>query len=63
MPPFPKTLIRWMIDSLVEYQVFPDSVDVLRDVLDTPISPELLPPDENGEIAKRQKALWGPMPP
>lgn len=56
----PKTLIRWMIDSLVEYQVFPASVDVLRDVLDTPISPELLPPDENGEIAQETESIVGP---
>ena len=56
----PKTLIRWMIDSLVEYNVFPDSTDVLRDVLDTPISPELLPPDENGKIAQETESIVGP---
>ena len=42
----PKTLIRWMIDALVEFEIFPDSTAVLRDILDTPISPELLPPDD-----------------
>ncbi len=56
----PKTLIRWMIDSLVEYNVFPDSTEVLRDVLDTPISPELLPPDAQGKIAQQTEDIVGP---
>ena len=56
----PKTLIRWMIDSLVEFDVFPASSDVLRDVLDTPISPELLPPDAEGKIAQVTEDLVGP---
>jgi NAD+ synthase (glutamine-hydrolysing) len=56
----PKTLIRWMIDALVEYNIFPDSTAVLRDVLDTPISPELLPPDENGKIAQQTEDIVGP---
>ena len=56
----PKTLIRWMIDALVEYEIFPDSTAVLRDVLDTPISPELLPPDENGKIAQQTESIVGP---
>ena len=56
----PKTLIRWMIDSLVEFDVFPASSAVLRDVLDTPISPELLPPDAEGKIAQVTEDLVGP---
>ncbi len=56
----PKTLIRWMIDALVEYEIFPDSTEVLKDVLDTPISPELLPPDENGKIAQQTESIVGP---
>ena len=49
-----------MIDSLVEYNVFPESTDVLRDVLDTPISPELLPPDAEGKIAQETESIVGP---
>ncbi|MGN0643196.1 MAG: NAD(+) synthase [Huintestinicola sp.] len=56
----PKTLIRWMIDSLVEYDIFHDSTDVLKDVLDTPISPELLPPDAEGKIAQQTEDIVGP---
>ncbi len=56
----PKTLIRWMIDALVDYNVFPESTEVLKDVLDTPISPELLPPDENGAIIQQTEDIIGP---
>ncbi len=56
----PKTLVRWMIDSIVESDIFPDANDVLRDILDTPISPELLPPDENGEISQKTEDAVGP---
>ena len=34
----PKTLIRWMIDALVEYEIFPDSTAVLRSELSKPYS-------------------------
>lgn len=56
----PKTLIRWMIDSLIEYDVFPSSTNVLKDILDTPISPELLPPDEDGKISQQTESIVGP---
>ena len=56
----PKTLIRWLIDSVCENNLFPEATDVLRDVMDTPISPELLPPDENGKIAQKTEDVVGP---
>ena len=56
----PKTLVRWMIDSVVENNIFPGSEAVLKDILDTPISPELLPPDEKGEIAQKTEDAVGP---
>jgi NAD+ synthase (glutamine-hydrolysing) len=34
--------------------------DALRDVLSTPVSPELLPANENGEIAQKTEDLVGP---
>lgn len=55
----PKTLIRY----LVEYEA--DRTDsatleaVLRDILDTPVSPELLPP-KDGEIAQKTESIVGP---
>ena len=56
----PKTLIRWMIDSVCDSELFPDATEVLRDIMDTPISPELLPPDENGKIAQKTEEVVGP---
>ena len=41
----PKTLIRWIIDTISQRPEFAASRKVLEDILDTPISPELLPPD------------------
>ncbi|MBQ8621290.1 MAG: NAD(+) synthase [Oscillospiraceae bacterium] len=56
----PKTLIRWMIDAISESDQFAASREVLKDILDTPISPELLPPDEKGQIAQYTEDLVGP---
>ena len=56
----PKTLLRWMIDAITESELFAASREVLRDILDTPISPELLPPDEKGDIAQYTEDLVGP---
>ena len=56
----PKTLVRWMIDSVVENDIFPSASEVLKDILDTPISPELLPPDENGNIVQKTEDSVGP---
>lgn len=56
----PKTLIRWMIESIADYDVFQEASDILRDIVDTPISPELLPPDEDGEIAQETESIIGP---
>lgn len=56
----PKTLVRWMIDSIAENNIFPASTDILKDVLDTPISPELLPPDAEGKITQKTEDVIGP---
>ncbi|MBO5509802.1 MAG: NAD(+) synthase [Lachnospiraceae bacterium] len=56
----PKTLVRWMIDSVIEHDIFPDSTEVLKDILDTPISPELLPPDADGNIVQKTEDSVGP---
>lgn len=58
----PKTLIRWMIASISESPEFASSREILLDILDTPISPELLPPDESGKIAQHTEDLVGPYP-
>ncbi len=56
----PKTLIRWMVESVCHSDLFPKAAEVLRDIMDTPISPELLPPDENGKIAQKTEDVVGP---
>ncbi|MGN0367247.1 MAG: NAD(+) synthase [Wujia sp.] len=56
----PKTLVKWMIASVVEANIFPESTKILEDIIDTPISPELLPPDENGNIVQKTEDSVGP---
>ena len=56
----PKTLIRWIIDAVSEREAFAPAREVLQDVLDTPISPELLPPDAEGKISQQTEDLVGP---
>ena len=56
----PKTMIRWMIAAIAENPQFAEAKDVLLDILDTPISPELLPPDETGKISQQTEDLVGP---
>lgn len=56
----PKTLVRWVIQTACEGEDFIASRAVLRRILDTPISPELLPPDEKGNIVQQTEDLVGP---
>ncbi len=56
----PKTMIRQVIATVAEHPRFAAVRDVLMDILDTPISPELLPSDEKGKIAQQTEDLVGP---
>ena len=56
----PKTLVRHLVAYYADTCEETALADVLRDVLDTPVSPELLPPQENGEIAQKTEDLVGP---
>ena len=56
----PKTLVRWMVESIMESEAFRSSREVLADIVDTPISPELLPPDATGKIAQKTEQIVGP---
>ena len=55
----PKTLVRYLVDWAA-HQLDSASEEILRDVLDTPVSPELLPADENGDIAQKTEDIVGP---
>lgn len=51
-----KHLVRWVADNLMEAGCH----DVLLDIVDTPISPELLPADQQGQITQKTEDLVGP---
>lgn len=56
----PKTLVRWVIQTAAENEAFTSSRECLQSILDTPISPELLPPDEKGNILQQTEDVVGP---
>ena len=55
----PKTLVRHLV-SFVADNSDERTSDVLKRVLDTPVSPELLPPDEQGKITQKTEEQLGP---
>ena len=55
----PKTLVRYLVEYVADISEEKTAL-ILRDVLDTPVSPELLPPDENGKIAQKTEGNIGP---
>ncbi len=55
----PKTLVRYLVEYVASVSD-KDTSAVLYDILDTPVSPELLPPDENGNIAQKTEENIGP---
>ena len=55
----PKTLVRHLVQYYADTCTDQELKEVLYDVLDTPVSPELLPP-KDGEIAQKTEDLVGP---
>lgn len=55
----PKTLVRYLVQFYADTDKNEKLKKVLYDVLDTPVSPELLPP-ENGEISQKTEDIVGP---
>lgn len=68
----PKTLVRFVINWVMENKLSGSKEDTtfssdnsllkqtLQDIMDTPISPELLPPDKDGKIAQKTEDTVGP---
>jgi NAD+ synthase (glutamine-hydrolysing) len=57
----PKTLVRHVVGWVADRGSLGEAATaVLRDILATPISPELLPPDAKGEITQKTEDLVGP---
>ena len=58
----PKTLVKFLVAYIAKKEVDPQSdiSKILLDIVNTKISPELLPPKGNGEIAQETEDLVGP---
>ncbi len=55
----PKTLMRHLVRHLADTEMV-SLKETLYDILNTPVSPELLPPEESGEIAQQTESIVGP---
>lgn len=58
----PKTLVRTLVDEIGHYlgnNGFNGIDNVIEDIIDTPVSPELLPPNEDGTIAQKTEDTVG----
>ncbi len=56
----PKTLVRYVVDTIKDMTAYRDIKNVLMDVLNTPVSPELLPPEKDGTISQQTEDIVGP---
>ncbi len=56
----PKTLMRYLIEYVAYYESEPLVQEILFDVLATPVSPELLPTSDRGDITQKTEDLVGP---
>ena len=56
----PKTLIPHILEALAGDEHYAALAPLLRRVIETPVSPELLPPDKDGKIAQKTEELVGP---
>lgn len=57
----PKTLVRCLVQYYADF-VFKENeklAETLNDIIDTPVSPELLPPDKDGKIAQKTENTVG----
>lgn len=59
-PSIPKTLVRYLVKYVAQNESNAIVSSTLMDILDTPVSPELLPKDANGEIAQKTEDIVGP---
>ena len=56
----PKTLVKYLVSWVASANVDEESKNTLLDIINTPISPELIPADENGNIKQKTEDLVGP---
>lgn len=56
----PKTLVRYLVGYVAEKETREEIAAILFDVLDTPVSPELLPKNTEGKIVQKTEDIVGP---
>jgi len=56
----PKTLVKHLVNWVANGQVSQAASNILVDIVDTPISPELIPADSKGNILQKTEDLVGP---
>lgn len=59
----PKTLVRYLVEAFCENarkDGDKELADALADIIDTPVSPELIPADDKGNIVQKTEDLVGP---
>ena len=59
-PSIPKTLVRYLVNYVATFEYDGEVSKTLLDILDTPVSPELLPKDAKGEISQKTEDIVGP---
>lgn len=56
----PKTLVKYLVKWVADNVTDQSACDVLQSILETPITPELLPPDASGSIKQKTEDIIGP---
>ncbi len=56
----PKTLVRFLVKYFANNEISESAKSALLDILDTPVSPELLPKDKEGKITQKTEDIVGP---
>lgn len=59
-PSIPKTLVRYLVKYVAEKESNEEVSHTLLDILDTPVSPELLPKGAKGNIVQKTEDIVGP---
>lgn len=56
----PKTLVKYLVSYYAETEEDEKRRKIINDILDTPVSPELLPPSDKDEIVQQTESIVGP---
>lgn len=56
----PKTLVKYLVSYYAETESSDERRNIINDILETPVSPELLPPSDKDEILQQTESIVGP---